>query len=373
MNKNFFGMVIVLVISLFALVGCNTSSEDAAAEEPEATSSEETSSSNENETEAEEEKSGVVNLYTSRHYDTDTALYEQFTEQTGIEVNVVQGDGDELMERLDLEAEATEADLFITADAGNLARLKEKGLTQAVESETILNNIPEKLRDVDNEWFGVTKRGRVIVYSLDRVDPSELSTYEALTEPQWKDRVLIRSSENIYNQSLLGSLIELNGEEAAKEWAQGIVNNMARDPQGGDTDQIKAVVAGEGDVAIANTYYVGRLANSEDPEDVKIAEQVGVFFPNQETTGTHVNISGVAVTKHAKNVDNAVAFIEFLSSVEAQEAFAEGNNEYPVNPEAKASELLNSWGEFKEQDIDLTILGTNNTRAIQIFNEVGWK
>ncbi|MBB6452586.1 iron(III) transport system substrate-binding protein [Salirhabdus euzebyi] len=372
MSRRIFSLSFILAIIILGIVGCsNSASEEETSNEKSSETNTQTSSSATNKTE--EKDSGVVNLYTSRHYDTDTELYKKFTEQTGIEVNVVQGDGDELMERLDLEGEATEADLFITADAGNLARLKERGLTQAVESDIIFNNIPEKLRDVDNEWFGVTKRARVIVYSLDRVDPSELSTYEALTKSQWKDRVLIRSSENIYNQSLLGSLIELNGEEAAKEWAEGIVNNMARDPQGGDTDQVKAVVAGEGDVAISNTYYVGRLANSEDPEDVKIAEQVGVFFPNQETTGAHVNISGVAVTKHAKNVDNAIKFIEFLSSVEAQEVFAEGNNEFPVNPEAKASELLQAWGEFKEQNIDLTILGTNNARAIQIFNEVGWK
>ncbi|MBM7571242.1 Fe(3+) ABC transporter substrate-binding protein [Aquibacillus albus] len=367
---------LILIFAVVTLAAC--SSQDASAGDDEGTDVENVESSsdtsNEESTEnGENEDKGVVNLYTSRHYDTDDVLYKQFTEQTGIEVNVVQGEGDELMERLNLEGEATEADVFITADAGNLARLKEKRLTQAVESDTLFNHIPEKLRDVDNEWFGLTKRGRVIVYSLDRVDPSELSTYEALAEPEWQGRVLIRSSENIYNQSLLASLIELNGEEAAKAWAQGIVNNMARDPQGGDTDQVKAVVAGEGDVAIANTYYVGRLANSEDPEDVKIAEQVGVFFPNQETTGAHVNISGAAVTKHAKNVENAIRFIEFLSGTDAQAVFAEGNNEYPVNPNAETSELLQSWGEFKEQDIDLTILGTNNTRAIQIYNEVGWK
>ncbi|WP_312855545.1 Fe(3+) ABC transporter substrate-binding protein [Litoribacterium kuwaitense] len=290
-----------------------------------------------------------------------------------MEVNVVQGKGNELMERLDREGEATEADVFITADAGNLARLKEKGLTQAIESDVLAQNIPEKLKDTDNEWFGLTKRARVIVYSLERVDPSELSTYEALTEEAWQDRVLIRSSENIYNQSLMASFIELNGEEAAKEWAQGIVDNMAREPKGGDTDQMTAVVAGEGDVAIANTYYVGRLLNSENPEDVKVGEQLGVFFPNQDSTGTHINISGAAVTKHASNVDNATAFIEYLSSVDAQEVFAEANNEYPVNEEAEISETLQSWGDFKEQDINLTTLGNNNARAIQLMNEVGWK
>jgi len=317
--------------------------------------------------------SGVVNLYTSRHYDTDRELYDRFEEETGITVNVVEGDGDELMERLDREGDATEADVFITVDVGNLSRLKERDLTQSIESQTITTNVPEKLRDVDNQWVGLTKRARVIVYAKDRVDPEELSTYEALTEPNWQNRVLIRSSENIYNQSLLASFIQINGETSAKAWAEGIVNNMAREPQGGDTDQVKAVVAGEGDVAIVNTYYIGRLLNSENPEDVKVGEAVDVFFPNQDTTGTHVNISGAALVKHATNKENAIKFIEFLTGEAAQKVFAEGNNEYPVNPNAEISDTLNSWGDFKEQEIDLSIVGDNNTRAIQIFNEVGWK
>ncbi|MBP2026850.1 iron(III) transport system substrate-binding protein [Acetoanaerobium pronyense] len=321
----------------------------------------------------EPEDKGFVNLYTSRHYDIDRELYDMFEEQTGIKVNVVEGKGDELMERLDREAEATEADLFITVDAGNLARLKERGLTQPINSDVIESNIPEKLRDLDNAWVGLTKRARVIVYAKDRVDPSELSTYEALTESEWKNRVLIRSSENIYNQSLLASFIHLKGEEASKDWAAGIVANMAREPQGGDTDQVKAVVAGEGDVAISNTYYVGRLLNSENPEDVKVGQAVGIFFPNQDSTGTHINISGAALVKHAKNVDNAIKFLEFLTDVKAQKVFAEGNNEYPANPNAEISETLKSWGEFKEQDINLTIVGDNNAKAIQTFNEIGWK
>ncbi len=358
-------LALFFMLALIALVGCGKTEEQPA----------ETPAENEAQQPAPEattEDAGVVNLYTTRHYDTDDVLYKTFTEKTGIKVNVISGK-DELLTRLEQEGEATEADVFMTADAGNLARLKEKGLTQAVESEVLSKNIPEKLRDADNQWFGLTKRARVIVYAKDRVNPSELSTYEALTEPEWKGRVLIRSSENIYNQSLLASFIELNGEEAAKEWAAGIVANMARQPEGGDRDQIKAVVAGEGDVAISNTYYVGQLATSEDPEEVKVYEQVGVFFPNQETNGTHINVSGAAVVKHAKNVENAIKFIEFLSSVEAQDKFAEANSEYPVNSEATTTELVKSWGDFVEQDINLTKLGDNNARAIQILNEVGWK
>ncbi|WP_418909858.1 Fe(3+) ABC transporter substrate-binding protein [Bacillus pinisoli] len=364
-----FLLFVVMSLTLIFAVGCAQTDEKTSEPEKAEVKKESTESSSKEEV----KDKGVVNLYTSRHYDTDTELYKKFEEQTGIKVNVIQGDGSELMERLEREAEATEADVFLTADAGNLARLKEKGLTQSVTSDVLATNIPEKLRDVDNEWFGLTKRARVIVYSKDRVDPSELSTYEALTDAKWQGKVLIRSSENIYNQSLVASFIELNGEEQAKEWAAGILANMAREPQGGDTDQVKAVVAGEGDIAISNTYYVGRLLNSTNQEEVKIGEQVGIFFPNQDTTGTHINISGASVTKHAKNVENAIAFLEFLSGEEAQAAFAEGNNEYPVNEAVEASETLKSWGEFKEQDINLTILGENNARAIQIFNEVGWK
>ncbi|MEG0258422.1 MAG: Fe(3+) ABC transporter substrate-binding protein [Lysinibacillus sp.] len=318
-------------------------------------------------------ESGVVNVYTSRHYETDQDLYKQFEEKTGIKVNVVEGKGDELMERLSMEGKETEADVYITADAGSLSQAKDRELLQAVESDVIAKNIPEKLRDVDNQWFGLTKRARVIIYAKDRVKPEELSTYEALTEPEWKGRLVVRSSENMYNMSLLASFIEVMGTEKAKEWASGITGNMARNPEGGDRDQAKAVAAGEADVAIMNTYYLGVMANGEDEEERKVAENVGVFFPNQETTGTHINISGAGVTKHAKNKENAIKFIEFLSSEEAQGQFAKANFEYPVNKNVETAELLKSWGDFKEQDVNLSVLGENQQEAIRIFNEVGWK
>ncbi|MFY7870083.1 MAG: Fe(3+) ABC transporter substrate-binding protein, partial [Exiguobacterium sp.] len=308
-----------------------------------------------------------------RHYDVDQQLYKQFEEETGIKVNVVEGKSDELLERLNTEGENTEADLFITADAGNLYQAKEAGHLQAVDSDELESNIPEKYRDTDNEWFGLTKRARVIVYSKDRVKPEDLSTYEALTEEQWNGKVLVRPSENMYNISLLASFIEVNGVDEAKEWAKGLVNNMARDPQGNDRDQAKAVVAGEGDVAIMNTYYMGLMLNSEDEEEKKVAEQLGVFFPNQDTTGTHVNISGIAMTKASKNTENAQKLMEFMSEPSAQEKFASVNYEYPVNESVEPNELLQSWGEFKEQDINLSVLGENQQEAIRIFNEVGWK
>ncbi|OLN22873.1 Fe(3+) ABC transporter substrate-binding protein [Domibacillus antri] len=359
-NRKFKFLSILFTLAVMLLAACSGNNNSA---EPETG------------TKADEETkdAGVVNLYTSRHYETDDALFEQFTEETGIKVNVVKGEEDELMERLTREGEATEADVFYTADAGRLHWAKEKGLLQSIESETLEANVPENYRDIDNEWFGLTKRARVIVYAKDRVTPEDLSTYEALTEEQWKGKVLIRSSENIYNQSLVASFISLNGADAAKEWAQGIVNNMARDPEGGDRDQAKAIAAGEGDVAVMNTYYFGQMLNSEDAEEVKVAEQLGVFFPNQETNGTHVNVSGAGVTKHAKNKENAIKFLEFLSSEEAQGQFSEANYEYPVNPNVEPSELLASWGDFKAQDLNMSELGKYNADALKLMNEVEWK
>lgn len=321
----------------------------------------------------EKTESKEVNLYTSRHYDVDDQLYKQFEDQTGIKVNVIKGEPDELLERIIREGDATQADLFLTADAGRLFRAKEEGILQSVSSETLDTQIPKKYQDKDQMWYGLAKRARVIVYNKETVKPEQLSTYEALTAPEWKGRVLIRSSENVYNQSLLASFIEIDGEEKAKEWAAGMVANFARNPEGGDRDQAKAIAAGIGDVAIMNTYYVIQMLNSEDPEEVKVAQNLGVFFPNQETTGTHINISGAGVVKTSKNKDNAVKLLEFLSAPEAQGIFAETNGEYPVNESVQASETLQAWGDFKEQDISLSVLGDNNAKAMMIFNEVGWK
>lgn len=318
-------------------------------------------------------ESKEVNLYTSRHYDVDDELYANFEKETGIKVNVIKGEADELLERIKREGDATQADLLYTADVGRLFRAKEEGVLQSGSSELLDKQIPKKFQDNDQMWYGLTKRARVIIYNKDKVKPEELSTYEALTEDKWKGRVLIRSSENVYNQSLLASFIDINGEEEAKEWAKGIVANLARNPEGGDRDQAKAIAAGIGDVAIMNTYYYGQMLNSEDPEEVKVAEGLGVFFPNQETTGTHVNISGAGIVKHSKNKENAIKLLEFLSAPEAQGTFATANFEYPVNVDVEPSDLLKSWGDFKEQDIQLSVLGDNNAKSIMIFNEVGWK
>lgn len=324
-------------------------------------------------TSSETNESKEVNLYTARHYDVDDELYADFEEETGIKVNVIKGEADELLERIKREGDATQADLFLTADAGRLHRAKADDLLQPVSSDLLDEQVPANFQDSDQMWYGLTKRARVILYDKETVQPEELSTYEALTEEEWNGRVLIRSSENIYNQSLLASFIEINGEEEAKEWAAGMVENFARDPEGGDRDQAKAIAAGIGDVAIMNTYYFGQMLNSEDPEEVKVAEGLGVFFPNQDTTGTHINVSGAGVVKAAKNKENAVKLLEFLSAPEAQETFASANYEYPVNENVEPSELLTSWGEFKEQDIPLSTLGEHNSKSILIFNEVGWK
>ncbi|MFD1928790.1 extracellular solute-binding protein [Sporosarcina siberiensis] len=324
-------------------------------------------------TDVKKSEKSEVNLYTSRHYDVDTELYKKFEEETGIKVNVIKDEADVLIERIKREGTATKADLLLTADVGRLYRAKEEGLLQTVSSDILSKQIPKNLRDDEGMWVGLTKRARIIVYNKDKVKPEELSTYEALTEDKWKSRVLVRSSESVYNQSLLASFIEIDGEEKAKEWAQGIVNNFAQNPGGGDRDQAKAIAAGIGDVAIMNSYYFGQMLNSQEPEEVKVAENLGVFFPNQETTGTHVNISGAGVIKDSKNAENALKLLEFLTGEEAQSKFASANYEFPVNENVEPSELLKSWGDFKEQEIPLSILGENNAKAIMVFNEVGWK
>lgn len=320
-----------------------------------------------------DEGENSVTIYSERHYDTDQLLFDQFEEETGIKVNVVKAKADELITRLELEGEDTLADILIIADAGRLHIAKEKGLLQSIESSILEENIPAKYRDDDNEWFGLTMRARVIVYHPDRVNVEDLSTYEALTDSVWNDRIVVRSGTNIYNQSLIASFIEINGEDNTRTFINGLVNNFARDPEGNDRDQAKAVMAGTADVAIMNTYYMGKMFNSTDVYEQEVANKLRIFFPNQDTTGTHVNVSGAGVTKHAKNVDNAIKLIEFLSSVAAQEIFANANYEYPVNPNVEPSDLLKSWGTFIVQDISFTSLGVNSSRAAILMDEEGWK
>ena len=346
-----------LVLSLGLAAGCSSNTETKEAEKPA----------------PEPAKVQEVNLYTDRHYDTDDQLYKIFTEETGIKVNVVKGKSDELIERLKREGKDTQADLLITADVGRLVLAKQKGLFQPVNSEALNASIPENLRDPENQWYGLTVRARVIAYDKNLVDPSKIATYDDLTKPEWKGKILVRSSSNIYNQSILASFIELHGEEKAKEWAKGVLANMARDPEGGDTDQMVALAANEGELAITNTYYYGRLSSSTNPEEKQVAEKIGLIFPDQDGTGTHINISGIGLTKDAKNAEAAVKFMEFLASEKAQTEFAQNNHEYPANPNVEASELLKSWGDFKRQEINLARLGELNAQAVKIFDEIGWK
>ncbi len=324
-------------------------------------------------TEDKAQKEQVVNLYTHRHYKPDQNIIEMFEKETGITVKVTNASADELIQKMKMEGKQSPADVLITVDAGRLHRAKEQGLLQSIKSEKLENRIPSHLQDSDNQWFGITKRARIIAYAKDRVSPEELSTYEDLTSEKWNDKILVRSSSNIYNQSLMASIIANNGEEEAKEWAKGIVNNMARTPKGSDRDQVKAVVAGEGDLAIVNSYYIGKMLNSPDSEEVETAKKIDLFFPNQDGRGTHVNVSGAGVTKYAPNKENAIRFIEFLVSDKAQKEFTTANYEFPVVETVEPVEDIKAWGEFKEDTLSLTKLGENNKKAVLLFDEAGWK
>lgn len=315
----------------------------------------------------------ALTLYTHRHYDTDQQIFDDFEAETGIKINVVNASADELIQRLESEGEQSPADLLISVDAGRLVRAKEKDLLQPFASDMIENTVPDYLQDTDNAWVSITKRARIIVFDKDEVEADELSTYEALTDEKWNNELLIRSSGNIYNQSLLASIIANNGEEAARDWAEGIVENFARNPQGNDRDQVKAILAGEGNLAVVNTYYLGRLINSSDELERNAGNAVEVFFPNQQGRGAHINVSGIGIAKHSKKVALATQFIEYLLSKEVQEIFAGENYEYPVNPEAETSELLQSWGSFKEDPLPLQKLGELNQQAVILFDQAGWQ
>ncbi|MDZ7851904.1 MAG: Fe(3+) ABC transporter substrate-binding protein [Halomonas sp.] len=314
-----------------------------------------------------------INLYSARHYDSDEQIYKAFTEETGIEVNLLEGDSDQLIERIKREGVASPADVMMTVDAGRLWRAEQEGIFQGIESEVLAERLPDAMRHPEGKWFGFSQRARVIFYNRDNFDPSEIDTYEDLASLEFDDSICIRSSNNIYNQSLLASLIEHHGEEEAEAWAQGVVNNMARDPEGGDTDQIRGVASGVCDLAVANHYYYVRLLKSEDNADREAARKVGILFPNQDGRGTHVNVGGAGVVDGAPNPENAVRFLEFLASDEAQEIFASGNNEFPVVEGIKKDPILESWGNFNKDDVNISVLGENNPEAVRIFDRVGWR
>lgn len=314
-----------------------------------------------------------VNIYSSRHYDTDTELFDRFTETTGIRVNLIEGTSDELIERIRNEGVNSPADIVITVDAGRLWRAKEAGVLQQYNSERLDEVIAPEMRDREGYWVGLSERVRGIIYRKDRVDPSDLKGYWELGDEEWEGRLCIRSSNNIYNQSLVASLIESHGEEETEEWAQRLVNNFARTPQGGDTDQIRSVAAGLCDVALANHYYLARLVQSSSSADREVADEVGIYFPPLEYGGAHVNISGAGIAANSPNSENAIRFLEYLATAEAQEIFALANNEFPILQDLEIPGVLGDFGAYDSDAMNVTSYGANNPSAIRLMDRVGWR
>lgn len=315
-----------------------------------------------------------VNLYSARKEALIKPLLDEFSRQTGVEVNLVTGKADALLQRLESEGKLTPADLLITVDAGRLHRAKTAGLFQPVQSELLQSAIPDQYRDPDGQWFGLSVRARPIMVVSAKVGPDEIQRYEDLADPKWRGKICIRSSNNIYNQSLVAAMIAADGEVETERWANGLVGNLARPPAGGDRDQIKAAAAGECDVAVANTYYLARMLNAADDDPQRVAaEKVSIVWPNQKDRGAHVNISGAGLIKHAKNKENAVKLLEYLVSDEAQAYYAESNHEYPVKPGAAITETLRSFGEFKADTLNLAVLGEKNAEAVKLMDRAGWR
>jgi len=316
----------------------------------------------------------VLNLYTARHYQTDEALYANFTKQTGIRINRIEGQEDPLLERIRNEGANSPADVFITVDIGRLWRAQQAGVFAPVKSKVLESRIPANYRDPAGDWFGFSARARVIAYNKDAVKPGEIGRYEDLADPKWKSRVCTRTSGHVYNLSLVSSLIAHDGEAKTEQWARGVAANLARTPKGGDTDQLKAVAAGECDVAIANTYYIARLMRSTKAEDKAVSDKLAVVWPNQSSQGVHMNVSGGGMLKHAPNREAAVKFLEYLASDEAQRYFADGNNEWPVVPGVKVSNpALEALGSFKADTINVSELGKHQPAAQKLVDRAGYK
>ncbi|WP_339867661.1 Fe(3+) ABC transporter substrate-binding protein [Pseudohongiella nitratireducens] len=314
-----------------------------------------------------------VNVYSAREENLIKPLLDRFSDETGIRVNLITAGADELTTRMELEGANSPADVLLTVDVGRLWRAKEADLLQSVDSDVLMRQVPSQYRDSDNQWFAASLRSRVIVYDKERVDPSELSTYEALADPKWRGDICVRSSSNIYNQSLVASLVSHNGLDDTQQWAQSLVENFARSPQGGDRDQIAAVAIGQCQLALVNTYYFAGMINSTMDDQREQASRVAVFWPNQEGRGAHINISGAAVARHAPNRQEAVQLMEYLVSDEAQEWYAETNNEYPVREGVPVSDTLASWGAFKADNLALEQLGIHNAEAVRLMDRAGWR
>lgn len=315
---------------------------------------------------------GEVNLYSSRHYDTDERLYSDFTDATGITVNRIEGNADELIARMDAEGDNSPVDVFLTVDTVRMTRAKEMGLLQPIESDTLEMKIPAYLQDDDNQWFAFSQRARILFYDKNDVE-NPPRTYEDLANPEYEGMVCIRSSSNVYTQNIVAALVAHHGEEAIGDWAEAVVGNFARDPQGGDTDQLRGIVSGECDIAMANTYYFARGIRTDVSGLSDSIDQIGWVFPNQDSTGAHMNISGAGVAANAPNRDNAVAFLEYLASEQAQEYFSAGNDEYPAVPGVGLAPSVAELGIFRPDAIELSDIADNIGAAQRILNEAGWK
>lgn len=311
-------------------------------------------------------------MYSARKEALIKPLLDQFTAKTGIKVNLVTGKADALISRLVTEGKYSPADILITTDVGRLVRAKQQGLTQPIASNALQMAMPANLRDPEQHWYALTTRARPIMYAPDRVKPSELSDYEELADARWKGRICIRSSNNVYNQSLVAAMLSQVGERQTSEWLSGFVKNFARPPKGGDRDQIKAVAAGQCDIAIANTYYLGGMLNADEANKAA-ASKVKVFWPNQQGRGSHVNISGAVLSKHAPHKKNAIALLEFMLTPQAQQWYAAANHEYPVLTGVEASETLQSFGEFTGENIPLQQVGERNAEAVMLMDKAGWR
>ncbi|WP_027245041.1 Fe(3+) ABC transporter substrate-binding protein [Leisingera daeponensis] len=315
---------------------------------------------------------GELNIYSSRHYDTDEQLYSEFEEATGITINRIEGNADELIARMTAEGENSPADILITVDTSRLTRAKDAGVLQSIESDVLEARVPGYLQDEDNQWFGFSQRARIIFYNKDAVANPPL-TYLDLADPAYKGKVCIRSSKNTYNQTLLASIVTHHGADAARNWAEGVVSNMARDPQGGDTDQLRGLVSGECDIAVANSYYFARAIRTDVKGVSENRDQIGWLFPSQNTEGAHMNLSGGGVAMHAPNKDNAIKFLEYLASDSAQAYFSAGNDEYPAVPGVGLAPSIAALGHFKPDDVNLSEVARNLPEAQKIFNDTGWK
>jgi iron(III) transport system substrate-binding protein len=314
-----------------------------------------------------------VNIYSARKEALIKPLLDQFTEETGIAVNLVTGKADTLLKRLEVEGKNTPADILLTVDVARLVRAKEKGLFQVIDSDVLEKTIPAYYRDVDKQWFGLSLRSRVVIYAPDRVKVEELSSYKNLADSKWENRLCVRSSSNVYNQSLVAAMIANEGLEKTEAWATALVNNFARPPKGGDRDQIKAVAAGICDIALVNNYYLAGMLESSRESEVAAAKKIKLFWPDQNGRGAHMNVSGAGILKPAKHKKEAVQLLEYMVNDKAQQWYADSNHEYSINADIESSSILKSWGKFKADNLNLSLLGKYNTDAVLLMDRAGWK